>query len=408
MAFLACFFISVVLFVGLSANTIGAADAKVVHLSIDGEQRTVPTRATTVGELLERLNVRLSEQDIVEPAREMPIYDDNFVINIYKARPITIDDGKVRKTLITAQKSPRLIANQAGYTTYPEDDIEFARPDDFLREGVLGEEVNVDYATPMTINLYGNIFALRTQAETLGELLQERNIKILEGDTLQPQGLETPITPNLPVFIVRTGTQIATVEEEIPPPVETLTDPNMAVGSTLVRDGGKPGKRVVTYEILTSNGVETGRKVLQEVIITEPIKKVVLTGTRSLFADYNAEGIPARVYCGSPKQRNWKNIKVQNAAVGRTLAAERGWTGAEWDALLELFACESSWNEIAGNPFSGAYGIPQALPASKMSSAGSDYLTNPKTQIIWGLDYVTRVYGTPSRALAKHYSVNWY
>jgi hypothetical protein len=89
-----------------------------------------------------------------------------------------------------------------------------------------------------------------------------------------------------------------------------------------------------------------------------------------------------------------------NAALGKKLAAARGWTGKEWNALYELWQHESNWNHKAGNPSSGAYGIPQALPASKMSSEGSDYRTNPATQIKWGLKYIKERYGNPSKAWA--------
>lgn len=116
-----------------------------------------------------------------------------------------------------------------------------------------------------------------------------------------------------------------------------------------------------------------------------------------------------RVFCGSPKQRTWKTPNMENVALGEQLAKERGWTGGEWNALLELWSCESSWTTTVGNfQGSGAYGIPQSLPASKMASHGSDYLTNPRVQIAWGLDYITQRYGTPAKALAFHYQNNWY
>lgn len=69
----------------------------------------------------------------------------------------------------------------------------------------------------------------------------------------------------------------------------------------------------------------------------------------------------------------------------------------QWGCLYDLWMRESGWVYDAENP-SGAYGIPQALPASKMASAGSDYLTDPKTQIIWGLGYIQSTYGTPCNA----------
>ena len=94
------------------------------------------------------------------------------------------------------------------------------------------------------------------------------------------------------------------------------------------------------------------------------------------------------------------------------MAAAVGWTGAQWSALKELWTRESNWNHLARNPSSGAYGIPQSLPASKMGSVmqggGSDYLTNPKTQISWGLRYIKNRYGNPGAALAFHNRMNWY
>lgn len=85
-----------------------------------------------------------------------------------------------------------------------------------------------------------------------------------------------------------------------------------------------------------------------------------------------------------------------------------GWGPAEWPALKALWNRESGWNYQATNPSSGAYGIPQALPASKMSSAGSDWRTNADTQIRWGLGYIKSRYGSPTAAWAHETKVGWY
>ena len=99
-------------------------------------------------------------------------------------------------------------------------------------------------------------------------------------------------------------------------------------------------------------------------------------------------------------------------ALGKQMAAARGWTGNEWNALYQLWQRESGWRVNADNPTSDAYGIPQALPGSKMASAGSDWRTNAATQIKWGMDYIAGRpdYGTPSRAWAKWQSrsPHWY
>jgi uncharacterized membrane protein len=80
---------------------------------------------------------------------------------------------------------------------------------------------------------------------------------------------------------------------------------------------------------------------------------------------------------------------------------------SQWSCLLDLWNQESGWVYDAENA-SGAYGIPQALPASKMASVASDYLTDPTTQIKWGLEYITQIYGTPCGAWDHEEADGWY
>jgi hypothetical protein len=85
-----------------------------------------------------------------------------------------------------------------------------------------------------------------------------------------------------------------------------------------------------------------------------------------------------------------------------------GWSSSEFGCLQSLWNAESGWNPSASNPISGAYGIPQALPGSKMASAGADWQTNPATQIKWGLGYIKQVYGSPCAAWSHEQSSGWY
>jgi hypothetical protein len=94
-------------------------------------------------------------------------------------------------------------------------------------------------------------------------------------------------------------------------------------------------------------------------------------------------------------------------SIARQLLAARGWSG-QFGCLDALWQRESGWNPHARNPSSGAYGIPQALPGGKMASAGSDWRTNPATQIRWGLSYISSRYGTPCGAWAHSKSHGWY
>ncbi len=91
-----------------------------------------------------------------------------------------------------------------------------------------------------------------------------------------------------------------------------------------------------------------------------------------------------------------------------TMVTERGWATTQFDCLVALWNKESRWNVYAHNASSGAYGIPQALPGSKMASAGDDWATNPVTQITWGLGYIEARYGDPCGAWAKSQRSGWY
>ena len=97
-------------------------------------------------------------------------------------------------------------------------------------------------------------------------------------------------------------------------------------------------------------------------------------------------------------------------AIAAGLMGSYGWSGGQYDCLVQLWIGESGWRVNAYNESSGAYGIPQSLPASKMASVGADYVTNAQTQIIWGMNYIAGRYGTPCSALStwQARSPHWY
>ncbi len=85
-----------------------------------------------------------------------------------------------------------------------------------------------------------------------------------------------------------------------------------------------------------------------------------------------------------------------------------GWGEGEYRALVSLWQRESGWDYTATNASTGAYGIPQSLPAAKMSSEGDDWRTNPEPQIRWGLKYIKSTYGSPSATVSFWDSNGWY
>jgi hypothetical protein len=95
-------------------------------------------------------------------------------------------------------------------------------------------------------------------------------------------------------------------------------------------------------------------------------------------------------------------------AIGAQMVADRGWSSSQFMCLDSVWTHESNWRINAYNSSSGAYGIPQAAPGSRMGSVGSDWRTNPATQISWGLSYIAARYGDPCAAWSFWQSHHWY
>lgn len=95
-------------------------------------------------------------------------------------------------------------------------------------------------------------------------------------------------------------------------------------------------------------------------------------------------------------------------AIARRLLSQYGMSAADYDCIDRLWSSESGWNVHANNPHSAAYGIPQALPGSKMASAGPNWQDNAETQIRWGLNYIAQRYGSGCSAWSYKQSHGWY
>ncbi len=94
--------------------------------------------------------------------------------------------------------------------------------------------------------------------------------------------------------------------------------------------------------------------------------------------------------------------------IAMSMLGDYGWSSDQFSCLDSLWVSESDWNVSATNSSSGAFGIPQSLPAEKMASAGADWRTNPATQIEWGLTYIESSYGDPCNAWYFKQGNNWY
>lgn len=266
-----------------------------------GVEQTIITRASTVREALAQAHVSVEAVDMVEPALDEQLVADQYNINIYRARPVIVEDGVTRIRTVTAAQSPIKIAASAKITLYPEDNTDLKRVDDVVTDGGAGLKLTIDRATPFTFILYGKrLDTARTQATTVGEMLEEKNVHLGPADgTSVP--LSTGIVAGMTVSVWRNGVQTVTLEEDIAMPVEQVKDQDREVGYKEVRVTGKPGKKQVTYEINTQNGQEVSRKVIQEVQTLAPEKQVEVLGAKmtNTFSGSFAEALARLRVCES-------------------------------------------------------------------------------------------------------------
>jgi hypothetical protein len=140
-------------------------------------------------------------------------------------------------------------------------------------------------------------------------------------------------------------------------------------------------------------------------------ESVALPGQRYALADEDAPGARRDGFSVS-RLDTAPAVGVPDAGTAQAIAFDmvkaRGWNQDQFECLVALWNRESHWNVYAHNPSSGAYGIPQALPGTKMATAGSDWKTNPATQITWGLGYIAGRYGTPCKAWEHSEDQGWY
>jgi uncharacterized protein YabE (DUF348 family) len=363
-------------------------DAKIVIISHDDQQQVVPSKEKTVGGLLKKLNIKVNQGDVVEPAQDATITQDEFRINIYRAVPVEIVDGENHSFGFSASKTPRSIAQQAGTSLYPEDVTNTEPVQDFLKTGAIGEQVVVKRATPINVDLYGTQVVLRTQAKTIAGLIKEKNIKIIPKDQILPAP-DTPITPGQQISFIRTGVKTETVNEEIPMPIQTVSDANLAYGTSAIRQQGSPGAQVVTYEVSITNNVETGRRVIQKVINKQPVTQIAVVGTSlsGIKGDMALAGIVASDY----------------QYVDYIVSHESGWCPTK--AQGQYGGCPPYSGSV---PSYGGYGLCQSTPGSKMSSSGADWATNPITQLRWCSGYALGRYGSWAAAYNHWLSYhNW-
>jgi len=381
----------------VNGETLEPTDSHIVQLYVDGNVLSVPSRASDVGTFLERNNIELAQEDKVEPAKDATIDRDNYRINIYRARPYLIRDGSREISTLSAQTSPRLVAEEAGLVLAQADKVEFSAPQQYE----LARVIDIARAKKVTLVVYGQPTELYTNTATLSELLAEVGVSPATDDEITP-GLSAAITSGAVYSINRNGITVVTEEVAIEPETEYIQDNTLSFGSTVVRDPGEAGKRIVTYEVTLVNDVEVARKELTSVLVSQPRNRVVARGQ-------------AAVSVGADKESLMLQAGIDPSefgAVDYIISRESGWCALKWQGQIGY--CPSFYEEkFPGSESAGiGYGLCQSTPAKKMASAGDDWRTNALTQLKWCTGYARARYGSWTAAyefwVVNHWSYEFW
>lgn len=347
----------------------------------DGDfERTFITSEDTIADALAIEGIELENSDRTEPSAESELIAGSYSVNVYRARPVTVVDGSLRTTVLTSSQSPKKIVEEASSKLYPEDKTSYQQATDPLTDGGAGLQLVVDRATPFTFDVYGVKVDARTQAATVGEMLEEKEVVLGDRDGVSVK-LSTPISEGMTVKVWRDGKQTVTEEKVIKKSIEEIKDADREVGYRSVKTPGRDGKKKVTYEIELRNGQEVSRKEIASVVLTEAVKEVVVVG---------AKPVGPAPYTGGGSKDEW-------------LAAS-GIPRSEWGYVDSIVTRESGWNPNATNPSSGACGLAQALPCSKVPGNGYD----PVTSLKWMDGYVKGRYGSWQGAYDFWQANHWY
>ena len=325
------------------------SDERLITVYDGGKDRAFITKATTLRQAFKDADIRVSNNDLVEPGLDETLSANSYEVNVYRARPVAIVDGQVKKRVMTPYRTPAQIVEAAGMKLQDEDKTSLEMPTDPLSAG-LGLRLTIERATPFTLVLYGKKVPSFTMSRTVGDVLREKKIRLAKNDTLSV-AKGAPIKAGMTIEIWRNGKQTITEEKSVDFPIKRIEDADKPVGFREVKTPGTKGKKMVTYEVVMKNGKEVARKEIQSVVTKQPSEQVEIVGTKPSFdgdfaaalaklrsceGGYNSWN-PAGPYYGAYQfdQGTWNSVSsapygnatpAEQDAAARALYERRGWS----------------------------------------------------------------------------------
>ncbi len=367
-------------------------NGKTVNLRIDGQDRRVQTAASDVRGVLDAAKITVGEHDLVAPELDAKV-DDGAAIVVRKGDLLHLTvNGKARQVWVNADSVDEAL-RQLGYG--PQNLVSVSRSTRL--DSSTATRLSVTSPKLVTFKVDGKSVRVSSFGPTLRQALDQAKLRLAPHDRISAK-VTSPVRDKQVVKITRVSYKYSVTRQGVPFGTVRQDDPNRAAGSTAVVSAGRDGLKQVTYQLRYVDGKLAGRVVYDDHVVRSTVSRRIAVGTKQAPRPTPPPAAPvsAPVSSGSAQQ------------IAAGMVAARGWGSDQFSCLVSLWNKESGWNTTASNPSSGAYGIPQSLPGSKMASAGADWRTNASTQITWGLGYIAEVYGTPCSAWAHSQATNWY
>jgi len=368
---------------GLVGGTVawGSIDKK-VNLVVDGQGKQLHTTASRVSDVLQEAGYRVGVHDLVAPSPNVEVHDGSKVI--YKrGRLLHLDVNGARKDVWTTAPTVSDALLQLGYST-----ADFTSVSRAKRLSLGATQITLRTPRLVTVIHDGKKEQVTTTEATVGRLLSDLGIAYSAPDRISADP-NSPIKPDQKIVIGRVKKATITATAALPFPIKKNNDTTLETGMTRIITPGQDGTARITYSVVWVDGKVVGKTPIKTVVLRVPTTQVMKVGTK-------------------PKTTPVINVTPGSAqAIAKKLAAARGWGDDQFACLVQMWDHESGWRVNAANP-SGAYGIPQALPGSKMASAGPNWETDATTQIKWGLGYIAGRYVDPCGAWSFWQGHSWY
>lgn len=435
---------------------------KSVALNINGQTTQVTTYAMTATRLLEEQGVDIKTHDIVTTSSGDQLAN-HAVVTVQSAYQTTINiDGTAVPFWTVATSADQLLGffeenqNNAAKIT-----VDIKNVYNQLTGGLV-----INQSGPVTVIADGKSSVAPNGKLPAASILDSKGIVLNKEDrvSVEKDSDETILRVRRVTHGEETRTSV------IPFSTQTIIDPNLAEGQADVRQQGVNGEKTQVYDVTYVDGVAESETLKSETVTSMAIDQIIAVGAAKSDTDKGSDkksdsadngkadsgsnnqhessnnnagntggnnsgntgnsgnsgntgntgntGGGTNNNSGSsgsdsgttptPSGRLWHATVAQAQAYAAGAAAQRGWTGNDWDCLVKLWNRESRWLWYAENASSGAYGIPQSLPADKMAAFGANYRDDAAVQIDWGLWYIAQAYGSPSKAWQNSEQIGWY